>query len=184
MQGSAACPSSPHLQQLLLRLGPRQFAGHVAKTKTVENRFTSIVWRILQETHPIFMWVALNDFKALAPSKSTCAFLFPRYGLLVGNTFCSNSDPWSASPRSSASMLGSMYAISISIPGMRWRTVLLAPITSFKAASSRPLHSLEYFSSTSRSLERVSLIPWTMTASLSGLTRFLRSLKWLRSSLL
>ena len=45
----------------------------------------------------------------------------------------------------------------------------LDPGDEVKDSSSRPLPSLEHFSSTSRSLERVSLIPWTVTPSSSGL---------------
>ena len=128
------------------------------------------------------MWVALSNFKARTSSRSTYAFLFPRYGLLLRDTLNSNSDPWlkkalTASSTSSASMLGFMFAISTSILRMKWRTVPLAPITFFKAVSSRPLLSSEHFSSTSRSLERVFLIPRTVTPSSSGLTCFLRSFK-------
>ena len=74
-------------------------------------------------------------------------------------------------------MLGSMSTSSTSILGMRWRTVPLAAITSFKAESSHPLSSLEHFSSTMRSLEHVSLIPWRVTPSYPGTTRFLRSFR-------
>ena len=42
-------------------------------------------------------------------------------------------------------MLGSMSAISTSILEIKWRTVPLAPITSFKAVSSRPLPLIKFF---------------------------------------
>ena len=60
---------------------------------------------------------------------------------------------------------------------MRWWTTPLAPIASLNAVPSRPLSFLEHLSSTSTSLDRVSLIPWTVTPSSSGLTRFLSSRK-------
>ena len=74
-------------------------------------------------------------------------------------------------------MVGSRLAISTSILGMRWRTAPLAPTTSLKAVSSLSLLFVEHFSSTSKSLGRVSLIPWTVAHSSSGLTRFLSSHK-------
>ena len=46
----------------------------------------------------------------------------------------------------------------------------LESITPLKAESRCPLSSLENFRSTRRSLERVSLIPWTVKPSISGLT--------------
>ena len=51
----------------------------------------------------------------------------------------------------------------------------MAPITSLKAEPGRPLSFLEHLSSIRKSLERVSLIPWTVTSSFSGLTCFFRS---------
>ena len=142
--------------------------------------FTSIFQRTLQETHPILMLAALSNLKACASSRGVYAFLFAWYALLVRDTLSSNSDPWSKKPSttsstSSAAMLGSMYAISTWILGMGWRTAQLASITSLKAVSDRPLPSLEHFSSTSRSLMRVSLILWTVMPSSSGLARSLRS---------
>ena len=114
------------------------------------------------------MWVTLSTFKARTSSRCTYAYLCPWYNLFVRDTFSCNMDAWSKKPliaslASSTSMLGSMSAISNSILGMRWRTVPLASITSCKAASSRPLPSLEHFSSISKSVERVSLIPWTQS---------------------
>ena len=55
------------------------------------------------------------------------------------------------------------------------RRPTLYPMTSLKAVPSRPLPSLKHFNSTSRSLERVFLIPWTVTPSSFGLMRFKRS---------
>ena len=80
-----------------------------------------------------------------------------------------------ASSTSSASVVGSRSAISTSIRGLRWRTVPLALTASSKAVSSPSLLFVEHFSSTSKSLERVSLISWTVAPSSSGLTRFLSS---------
>ena len=73
-----------------------------------------------------------------------------------------------ASSTFSASMVGSRSAISTSILGMRWWTVPLVPTTSLEAVSSLSLLFVEHFNSTSKSLERVCPIPWTVARDFYG----------------
>ena len=125
------------------------------------------------------MRVALSNFITHVSSRQTHAFMLPLMGLPVKGTFNSSPDPQSkkpltAFPTSSASMLGSMSAISTSILGMRWRADPLALITSLNVKYSHLLSSLEHLSLTRRSLQSVFLIPWTVMPSSSGLTHFFK----------